>query len=400
MNQDITNEHYRNDFIKENFHLIIPFLCIVFWGLLYLYVVGFILGREFDFGVYYEGGKQIQKNPEDLYKVSGYAYLPARAFLYSITFSLFPLIIAASIHYVLVFIFGFLYIREFDKILILMDLKEKIHRFPLLLIISNGTYVLTQFEYNQEKFLIAFLLFFILRRELLFRKEEMTKDLKYYLINYGLFVYIVAIAPYLLLIIVVYIFHDIKLNELFSKFNLKKYGICVGMFFIQNFLLILYPNLIIDFLLSESTVQLEGDLYIMLIYIMFLSILPLILIIKKDLSIEARFGWFFFVWIFVGRWGASKVIVYPLSFLIFLPFLDIEDKTLKGFIFNNNLISIGLSAVIILFFIPREVILYYFVPALLEYHVQIRVIKVYVLPAIYGVFLIVFILQRKGIIWK
>ena len=157
--------------LKECYHLYIPFICIGFWALLYLRQVNFILNQYWDLYIFYDSGKQVFINPEDLYEIGNFHYMPSSAVFFAFTISLFPLFIAHYIFYILNYVMALISIKEYNKILELLNVKEKIHRFLFLIIISNGFFVYRQFYYNQTKFLVLAILLFITRREIQFKLE-------------------------------------------------------------------------------------------------------------------------------------------------------------------------------------------------------------------------------------
>jgi len=199
--------------LKENFYLLIPILCITYWALLFLRYRHFVLNDLYqeDFLVYYLSGKQIFIDATKLYTYdyegysAGYIYLPCFAVLAAISISLLPLFIAPYILYLFNYITAILFILEYNKILTLMGVKEKKHRLLFLLIISNGSIVYFIFLFNQVKYLVGFLILMVLRRELKYRIENIRKDNKFYIINFGLFIFAISMAPYFLLLFLMYL---------------------------------------------------------------------------------------------------------------------------------------------------------------------------------------------------
>jgi hypothetical protein len=237
----------KKEIIKKNLYLLLPIACITFWALYWLYSVSFILDGYFDFEIFYDSGTQVLKDPKKLYDNKYYRYLPSFALLIACSISLCPLFFARYIFYIINYVCAILLVLEFNKILILMKVKKKIQRFFFLIAISNGNLILYLFVVNQTKFLLGLMLFFILRKELQLRNEEKEKDLKYYLTTYGIFVFAIGIAPYFLFLLLIYLFHDIYWKDFFNIQNIKKYGIVIIMFLIQNILFIIYPSLINGF---------------------------------------------------------------------------------------------------------------------------------------------------------
>ena len=352
--------------IKGNIYLIIPMVCVGFWAFLFLLsttydprVSDFI---HFDFKIYYGCGKQILRDPLQLYTYDygydiGYVYLPSFACLFAVSISLLPYTLGYFTLYGINIILGILFIREFDKILILKDVLEKIHRFIFLIIISNGFVLLNIFRQNQVKFAVGLILLFVLRREIQYRNDNREKDLKFNLVNYGLFVFAIAMAPYFIFLLLIYIFQEIRFNEIFRKDNIKIYGIVILMFVVQNFLFIVYPKLIFDFLEGFykhplflfyliEWIHPHGIYFILLSYVstILTSIITLIIIIKK-LPIEEKFAFFAFFALFVSLFAnRTLVILLPLTLLLFVSHLK-RENTCIDFIKNNLILLFGLFSI-------------------------------------------------------
>ena len=358
---------------NENLYLIVPIVCAGFWALHWLILIEFFAETSFyDFGIYYYSGRQIWTNPRRFYKETwfeydiGIAYLPFFPILWAISLSLLPYSVSFFIWYGLLFIIVILFILEFNKILILLGLRERIHRLLFLLIIANGWPVFHQFALSQSKFLVGLIIFYILRRELQYKKEEREKSAKYYWWTYFLFVLIVGMVPYLLLLLLIYLFHDIPKDELTEKWNLKKYGIVIAWFLAQNFLFFLHPILIIDFI--KIWIGFQGRQYELrhfyLIFIndvfsipnlieLIVSVILLIimytmivyLIITKKLQLIDKFSIFAVSIIFLN-YLAFRILVFllPLTLLLFIPFLNQELKG-KEFIKENKIALLGIISI-------------------------------------------------------
>ena len=369
--------------VKENLYLIIPAICIGLCALSYVVQMDFIL-FSLDFKTFYQSGKQIFKNPTKLYKNRGYLYMPSFALLFAISISLLPFTIASYIFLIINYVFAVLVILEYDKILILMNLKQKIHRFMFLMIISNGYFVYCQFLWNQTKYLLFFILVFIIRRELKYIKNEKEKDLKFYIINYGLFVFFIGIAPYFIFLFLIYIFQDIKFNQIFKKQNIKKYVLVALLFIAQNFLFFIYPSLIFDYLNGfnlpqrnrkayflfylREWIQVSGYTMVLLTIIstIILFFYSLILIYCNKLKIEQKFSYFALAYIFIGVFSFSDVLLLMLfSFvlLLFVPFLIQNAKGIEFFKSNAVLLT-GLFSIVVIFFISHRFIIYESFPEL------------------------------------
>jgi len=357
---------------KDNIYLFIPIVCVGFWAIHWLIQIEFIATTShFDFGIYYHSGRQIWIDPRRFYKEDfgysiGIAYLPFFLVLWAISLSLLPYSIAFFIWYCLLFIIVAFFILEFNKILILVGLKEKGHRFLFLIIISNGWPVLHQFALSQTKFLIGLILFYILRREIQYKKEEREKNDKYYWVTYFLFVLIIGMVPSLLILLLIFLFHDISKEDLWEKENFKKYGIIIILFLCQNFLFFIYPNLIFDFLkiflryqgrqyeLKHFYLFFINDLFsIPDILKMIVSIILLIimygiiifLIITKKIPLLEKFCYFAVSFIYLN-YLAFRILIFllPLTLLLFIPFIKQELKG-KKFIKENKIVLIGLISI-------------------------------------------------------
>ena len=352
--------------IIQNYHLIIPAICIGFWAIAYLLQNHLIFC---DFRVFYNGGKQIFIDPANLYDVQGYYYAPSFALVFSISISLFPFFTAYVIFFILNYIFGVLIIIEYNKILILMGIKKKAHRFLFLIIISNGGVIMDLFYYNQTKFLALLFLFIVLRREYQTLIEKNEKDLKYIIINYNLLLFAIGLKPYLVFLLPIYLFYDINFNELFKKKNIKIYCIIMLISLAQNFLFIIYPSLFLDFISSRSVtkifylyefIALNAELVFLLSFIIMFTVTFFLICIKK-LSIIKKFGYFALFSIFFSFFAHnSLIILLPLTLLLFVPFLNKKEKFVD-FIKSNKILLLGLLAIYGLYqWIFRESVYRYF----------------------------------------
>ena len=354
----------KKEIIMKNLYIIIPAICIFLWAFYALYDTKF-KPHSGDFKAFYNAGKQVFIDPLRIY-VSGFVYMPNMAFLFSISIALFPYSIAYNIFLIINYVSALLILKEYDKVLILMDVKQKIQRFMFLMIISNGVYVYQQFYINQTKYLFFFLLIFILRREIQFNKQEKIKDLKFYLINYGLFILAIGMAPYFIFILLIYIFQDIHIKELLNKENIQKYIIVILMFCAQNFVFIINPSQFFIFINFFNIPHQRNDIFVNLIYlrnliivpshlmplftiffVIAISIISLILIFKKELLIQEKFGFFFLAYIFFGIYSLQHylyLLLYSFVLLLFVPFLE---KNIKGFewVKGNKFFIMGILSI-------------------------------------------------------
>ncbi|MFX0139819.1 MAG: hypothetical protein ACFFDN_39630 [Candidatus Hodarchaeota archaeon] len=356
--------------VKENLFLIIPMACIVLWAIIFLIMTLFnpIFNNfqfiYFDYKIWYGAGQQIHKDATKLYSTDygydiSYTWMPCWAMIFAFSLSLIPYAIGYFILYTINILSGILFVREFNKILLLYDVKKKMHRFLFLIIISNGFVILNIFMQNQTKLMVALIIFYILRREIHYRKGGIEKNFKYNLINYFLFVFMIGMAPYFIFLLLIYIFQDIKFKDVLKKDNMKIYAIVLSMFLIQNILFIIFPVLIFEFLegfsknanffifyLSEWL--LFTDLQITVINsisTIILAIITLILLLKTELKIELKFAYFALVAIFIGLF-ANRVlsILLPLILLIFIQFLKQHFEGIE-FIKQNKILLIGIVSI-------------------------------------------------------
>ena len=151
--------------VKENLYLIIPALCVAFWAFYYFMKVGGIPSytRYADFGFFYESGTQVLTDPINLYKIDKFYYLPSAATFFAFTLAIFPLSISYYAFYYMNIVLGILIVREFNKILILLDIEDKFTRFLFLILISNGWFLHRIFTFNQTKLLVSLLLVLIIK---------------------------------------------------------------------------------------------------------------------------------------------------------------------------------------------------------------------------------------------
>ncbi|MFX0186816.1 MAG: hypothetical protein ACFE8A_03670 [Candidatus Hodarchaeota archaeon] len=363
---------HRNYFRKENLYLIIPLLFFTFWAFHCFYYLNTIKYKELgefwdpDFSVFYDAGQQILKNPADLYKVSRFLYMPSFAIFFAFTFSLLPLQISYNAFYFVNYLSGMFAILEFNRILILMGVKKKAHRFIFLIIISNGFLLWIIFYFNHFKFIVFLILLFIIRREIQYRKEGRKKNGKYYILTYGLFIFILGMAPYFIFILFIYVFQEIKLKDLIKKESLKIYLIIVAWFIIQNITFILYPSQFFEFLkgFNRPTKEIRGayPLYlkdfikikpsqitvISFVFTVILVIITVILVLIRNQNIENKFSLFLLAYLFFGIISHPPLIAYLcFSFVLFL-FVQFLEQDVKGFDFlkKNTIFLIGLISIL------------------------------------------------------
>lgn len=382
----------KKELIFDTYHLIIPSICIGLWALYSLINTNFTT-RTTDIYAFYHAGKQLFIDPSTLYDAPGFHYMPIYSILFAFTISLLPFSIACDIFFIVNYIWGVFTILEFNKILILKDVKEKLHRLLFLLIISNGYFVFNQFFWNQSKYLLFLIFLIIIRRELQIRKNKREKDLKYYLINYSLIVLAIGMAPYFIFFLIIYVFHDIPLNEFFKKDHVNKYFIIITMFIAQNFLFFIYPSQFFIFFFSGIFHPIRRKNKMKLIYLRefvevsyntmtlitivfttILSITTIILIIKEKFLIEEKFGYFSLAYILFGVYSYPhllSLILFSLVLLLFVPYINQDNNNKAEFFKNNKVLFIGLFSIIGILFASGDFIIFRFFSNLEEFPVNI-----------------------------
>jgi hypothetical protein len=137
---------------NEILYILIPLICIGFWAIYWLIIEYFQRFPFPDFRYYYYAGRQLLIDPNRFYKEKHGTWaitcLPFFLMLWAISISLLPYRIAYLVWYILHYIFAVLFVLEFNKILKLLGVKEKFHRFLFLIIISNGFLIFLQFYLN------------------------------------------------------------------------------------------------------------------------------------------------------------------------------------------------------------------------------------------------------------
>jgi len=372
--------------IIEKIYIIIPTICLGFWAIFSLYHTEFsyIYG---DFIVFYRAGKQVLINPSKLYDDDRFLYMPSFAVLFAISLSLIPFPLAVMIFLFLNYIMGIISLIEYDRILSLMNLKKKSHRFIFLMMISNGFFIYYQFVFNQSKYILFVIFLVIIRRELQFNNQNKLKDLKYYIINYSLFVFAIGMAPYFLFLLLIYIFHNIPREEIFKIDRVKSYIIVLLLFTAQNFLFIIYPSLILEFLDGINHPQNRNQklkllylrewldvsanviFYLSIISNIILLIVTITLISKEKMQIEKKFGFFSIFYILIGVYAYSLLVSLILFSFVLLLYVPYVNQNLKGndFINNKRCLIIGFLSISAIFLSPNNGLIFEFMPLLREF---------------------------------
>ncbi|MHA1253380.1 MAG: hypothetical protein ACTSRP_25610 [Candidatus Helarchaeota archaeon] len=331
------------DYIKNKYHILLPILSLSFWLLYALIHENFFISildtLKYDFLPLYNAGKVIFSDPSSLYKTEGYYYLPSFAYVYGILFSWQPTYIVWYVHLAFSFFLGILSIFEYDRILVYLNLEKKTHRAFLNTLSFTGALIYGIFYMNQAKLIVVLTFLFILRRELEFRLKNKNKNIKFYIINFSLLIFALSIMPYLIFFAIIYILNDIDINELFKISSIKIYFLFVIIFIIQNFIFLIYPNLIFDFLFKGMQFQTSRNFLLILkewpltestmiiikyICLILLTIFTFLLyIFKNNLFLEEKFGYLSIIYLFVNPWKgySSLILLIPLILITLIPYI-------------------------------------------------------------------------------
>ncbi len=387
---------------KKKYYLTLPIICTFLWALLSLIKDNFVVEGAADFPAFYYAGKNIFINPEFVYS-SGinprYKYLPSFASVFSLI-SLFDYVPAAWIYFFILLIFACLSILEIDKILELKKVTNIFSKLLILLVVSNGLKIMQTFDFLQSKYISLYLLLLFLRREIEFRKYKgnKVKIYKFQFIQFSLLIFIVGIIPFIAFIIPLYIFNNIKIKEFFNKLQLQKYCILIIAFLVQNFMFIIFPSLIFDFLSGLSigdftaryltpqdiidwrdkmsfppnsisafiiAFNINVKFWVVgLISQIFLGVIVLVLILNKKINIEEKFAYYFLFTCFFNVYFYVQN-----AFIVFLPIITLlyinlkSDKNIIDYTKKNYHFLIGLIAISILYFMPPIYYIYIVIPS-------------------------------------
>ncbi len=413
--------------------LLLPIACYIIWSLLaFLIYKDVYIGG--DFLVYYDASNRFIFDIGNLY-TEKYYYLPNFTMVLSFL-SLVPYEFATAIFYIMILLAGIGTIIVLDSILTLNNITNIKIRIVFLLIISNGYILLRAFALLNAKPISLFLFLLVIQRELKYNNNELNKNLTFYFIQSSFLIFAISIIPSLVFIIFIYLFYNIDYRKIFEKEQLKKYGIFIGCFIIQNIVFIIFPNLIFGFLNGFNNVFIYTSEYTSISYeqilnlgvytpvpldaltvfwITFLNIkidlsiltvvilcaTTILLIYKKSISIEEKFGIFALVSLLFN------VILIRAAYLLFISMLPLlfiryfKDKNekfvLKDFIKEDKLIFIGLISIVILFFIPQMYFLVTKIPIITNIPIEFIL---FIRPILYIVILLVYYFSRKKIINK
>ena len=348
--------------IKRKSYIIIPFLCLTFYLCLLFYVYAFFSVDFINMKIYHPTFKNVLNNPRDIYMdlegMFDYYYLPSFACFFSFL-GLLDLFTASYIYLIILYISSLLIILLFDKILILLNLKNKWIRLLFLLIISNGWVIFNQFRELQTKIIVCLIFLYVIEREIDYRINDKEKKIGYYIINYGLFIFGLGITPNLIFLFVIYLFHEIRIDTLFKRINIAKYLIVISIFLIENFLFFIYPELIFKFLnginfpaqynsilsLCLSPFQISNEFllnYIRLLLILITILITILLTVNSKLLIEWKFSIFCLslLYLDIYKGYALLQILLPFVLLLLVPFIK-QEVSIKKFVEENYIMLIG-----------------------------------------------------------
>ncbi|MHA1756053.1 MAG: hypothetical protein ACTSVV_04730, partial [Promethearchaeota archaeon] len=142
-----------------------------------------------------------------------------------------------------------------------------------------------------------------------------------------------------------YLFYSIPLKEILKIECFKLYGLASLAFLLQNFMFLVHPCYIFDFLnsyeenntthrastipffFSEEWLYVENNSIYFTLSLLLLIITASILFLYKNLSIEYKFAIFSYGYLFYGAWAQKAfTVIIPLSYLLFLPSILIRNS--------------------------------------------------------------------------
>ncbi|MHA1694851.1 MAG: hypothetical protein ACTSVV_15085 [Promethearchaeota archaeon] len=386
---------------KFKIYLIIPAGCICFWAFLALYIHDFYID-PIDFSAYYGAGKYIFSNPELVYGVahpSYFYYLPGIIMFFSI-FSFWSMQVSAWIYYFILIIIAILSIYEFDIILKLKGINNKYIRLMCLLVISNGHRYFLEFDLLNVKIILMFLIIVFIKREVRYRLRENTDmNLKHLLLQTFILGIFISMTPPFIFLSIIFLLNNTNLKRIFSRQQLLKYGLFLIVILTLNFIIFIYPSLVVDFfnsgfgqaniitdpnfnftgnyidirhhLLPTSTLsvicsflKLESTIAIIL-SIGLMSIFTLFISFKQNCSLENKFALFFlFSFIFNVYIKTSYFLfMIPPVVLIFMDQLELGNliNPNKGLVLcfkENVFFLLNIFCLFLLNFIPPITFMY------------------------------------------
>lgn len=371
--------------MRVNRVLVIPIVLLLIISIYAILHESFFLvkvenGFYEDLQMFYRGGKILLIDPSDIYSVVGYFYSPSFSIFSLLLFYFFPLWEAHFVLWGLNIILGIGLIIELNKIFKLMELNNDLYRVIFLSIAILSWDVYGQFYFPQAKMIVAFIIFFVIRREMEFREE---KSLKYYIINYSLMSFSLGISPYFIFLYMIIFINDVGRENLLRRSSIEKLFLFAIIILAENFLFILYPNLIFDFF-DKGLGFSNGEGWNWDIYVFYLRDLELplgnfriyfitsyialsILIGISSYQLKTKVGLFGVVYLLTSSYGTvDEFIPICMVLFLFISFLEQEDRILDG-IKKNKLVVIGLIGIILINANPYDpYTLYKYFPILLS----------------------------------
>ena len=377
--------------LKQRLYLIIPLIFLFFWAFLSLLKDNFNLLNTVDFPVFYNAGKNIFTNPDLVYSSSSlYFYLPSFATIFSLL-TLIDYAVSQWIFFFILLIFSVLSIIEFDKILRLKNVESKFNRFLFLIVLCNGLKIMNTFDYLQPKFIVLYLILLFVRREIEARNSNTEFRLRFCITQLTILIFALCMVPSLFFILIIYLFNNIKIKEIFSKDQLKKYFLAIVIFVGLNFMFLVYPSLISDFISrmllkgSKSTniyvltpqiivndqlgfpintlqiliLILNLDINVSILSIIIMIIIAILLALLKNGSLEKKIGYIILFSLFFNVFTLRNIYIVLNPLLALLLVINIENiKDFRKiseyfhFIKQNFLFLLGLICISILYFLP------------------------------------------------
>ena len=423
-------------FIKNNSYLIIPIICFIFWALLSLIKDRFFLDPA-DFDVFYYAGKYAISQPLNLYygPVEQFYNLPIIAYLFS-PLSLFDYDIAKWIYFYILLFLGVISIIEFNKIFIIKN-TNKLIRFLCLMTMVNGHLILQEFDFLNIKIIVLLLVAIFLRREVELSSLEQERN-KYsgLIIQLIILNLIFAFIPHFVYIIPIYLLYGNSYKKYLCKSQIMKYFLFFILFITMNFLFLMFPSLITDFLNGLSHIKgfkfnfyditpelimennwfipsntlatvylfFEIDTFIFsIISIVCMTLITCVLFLNQNLSLEKKLGFLALSTLFLNIYFKNTNFLFTVPLILIL-FIDYSPKlsnienyrklnSYKIFIMENYIFLIGIIFIALLIFVPPLFYLYRIFPIL-------RLIPVYLTfffhKYIYIIILICFILILRS----
>ncbi|NVM38107.1 MAG: hypothetical protein HWN81_21115 [Candidatus Lokiarchaeota archaeon] len=395
------------NFIKNNCYLIIPIICFIFWALLSLIKDHFSLDPA-DFDVFYYAGKYITTQPLNLYSgpAGQFFNLPIIAYLFS-PLSIFDYNIAKWIYFFILLFLGVIAIIEFNKILIIKN-TNKIIRFLCLMAMVNGHLILQEYDFLNIKIIVLLLVVIFLRREVELssfgRERNKYSTLIIQLIILNL---IIAFIPHFLYIVPIYLLYGNSYKKYLCKSQIMKYSLFFILFFAMNFMFLMIPSLITDFLYGFSHVKVFGlnfyditpemimenkwftpvntlaiislffeidTLIFSIISIVCMVLITCLLFLNQKISLEKKFGFLALSSLFLNIYFKHTNFLFTVPLILIL-FVDYSPKpsnienyrklnSYKIFIMENYLFLIGIIFLALLIFLPPLFYIYVIIPIL------------------------------------